>query len=103
MLDPKRTILRLILIAIVAVALGTAGYMVIEKWSLGDALYMTAITLSTVGFGEVNKLNTAGRLFTVLLFFSEAVYFFISSAGWLSTLCQSIWNSNGIECGLSIW
>ena len=69
MLDPKKTILRLILIAIVAVALGTAVYIVIEKWSLGDALYMTAITLSTVGFGEVNKLNTAGRLFTVLLIF----------------------------------
>jgi hypothetical protein len=36
MLNSKRTILRLILIAVVAVALGTAGYMVIEKWSWGD-------------------------------------------------------------------
>lgn len=43
---------------------GTAGYMLLEGWGLGDAVYMTIITLSTVGFGEVRPLTQAGRWFT---------------------------------------
>ncbi len=46
---------------------GVAGYMVIEGWSLLDSFYMTAITLSTVGYGEVHPLDPAGRIFTVVL------------------------------------
>ena len=44
---------------------GTIGYMVIEGWSLTDALYMTVITLSTVGYGEVQRLSPTGRIFTI--------------------------------------
>jgi len=50
--------------------IGTLGYIYIENYSLTDALYMTAITLSTVGFGEVSPLSPAGRLFTSGLIFS---------------------------------
>lgn len=39
----------------------------LEGWHLFDALYMTIITLSTVGFGEVRSLSPAGRVFTALL------------------------------------
>lgn len=46
---------------------GTTGYMLIEGWSFIDALYMTVITIATVGFGEVHKLTTGGRVFTVFL------------------------------------
>lgn len=46
---------------------GTTGYMLIEGWSFIDALYMTVITIGTVGFQEVHKLSTAGRVFTVFL------------------------------------
>lgn len=46
---------------------GTAGYCVIEGWSPFDALYMTVITLTTVGFGEIHPLSTAGRVFTMVL------------------------------------
>lgn len=46
---------------------GITGYMVIEGYGFVDALYMTVITLSTVGFGEVTELSEVGRLFTVLL------------------------------------
>ncbi|MCB0430186.1 MAG: potassium channel protein [Flavobacteriales bacterium] len=47
--------------------IGVAGYMIIEGMQLLDALYMTVITVSTVGFREVNELSSGGRLFTVLL------------------------------------
>lgn len=46
---------------------GTVGYIVIENYSLVDALYMTVITVSTVGFGEVHTLSAEGRLFTAVL------------------------------------
>jgi voltage-gated potassium channel len=49
------------------VALGTLGYVVIERWSAFDALYMTVITLTTVGYLEVHPLSTAGRVFTMVL------------------------------------
>ena len=46
---------------------GAAGFVLLEGWSWIDALYMSVITVSTVGFGEVQELSPAGRLFTVLL------------------------------------
>jgi voltage-gated potassium channel len=55
----------LVLTAIAAI--GTCGYMVLEDWRFTDALYMTVITLSTVGFGEVSPLSPEGRFFTTLL------------------------------------
>lgn len=45
-------------------AVGTAGYILIEGYSLAEAFYMTVITLSTVGFAEVRPLGPAGRMFT---------------------------------------
>ena len=46
---------------------GTAGYMIIEDWRFLDALYMTIITISTVGYREVNQVSDIGRLFTIFL------------------------------------
>src|SRR6266545_3771509 len=51
----------------VSIAIGTLGYMLIEGWSLSDALYMTVSTLATVGFGEVRPLDEVGRAWTILL------------------------------------
>lgn len=48
---------------------GTIGYMLIEGWDWDDAFYMTAITVSTVGFGEIWPLSPEGRLFTIALIF----------------------------------
>lgn len=47
--------------------IGTIGYVLIEGWNGFDSFYMTVITISTVGFGEVHELSTAGRLFTSFL------------------------------------
>ena len=46
---------------------GTLGYVWLEGWPLGDSLYMTMITITTVGFGEVRPLSPEGRQFTILL------------------------------------
>jgi voltage-gated potassium channel len=51
----------------VTIAAGTAGYMVIEGAGLFDALYMTVITITTVGYAEHVPLSTAGRAFTMAL------------------------------------
>jgi voltage-gated potassium channel len=44
---------------------GVAGYMLIEGWSFLDALYMTVLTLTTVGYREVRPLDTSGKIFTI--------------------------------------
>jgi voltage-gated potassium channel len=62
-----RRLLPVILLVTFIIFFGTAGYMLIERWSFLDSLYMTIITLSTVGFKEVGELSTGGRLFTIIL------------------------------------
>jgi len=57
-------------ISILIIAAGTIGYMMIEGWPFVDALYMTVITISTVGFKEVNQVGEGGRIFTMFLVFS---------------------------------
>ncbi len=62
-----RRIFVLVMISMLLVAFGTAGYMCVENYSFIEALYMTVITLSTVGFDEVRTLDNAGRIFTMIL------------------------------------
>ena len=62
-------ILRGAFILAVILLVGTAGYMIIEKWSFFDSLYMTVITITTVGFHEVRKVSNGGRLFTIVIIF----------------------------------
>ncbi len=54
-----------ILVLASVLILGSAGYMLIEGWSAFDSLYMTVITVGTVGFAEVEPLSEAGRAFTI--------------------------------------
>ena len=63
-------ILKGFIILIVILLIGSTGYMAIEKWNFLDALYMTVITITTVGFREVAKVSEAGRIFTIFIIFS---------------------------------
>jgi voltage-gated potassium channel len=59
--------------------IGAVGYMLIEHMSVLDAFYMSVMTISTVGFGEVKPLSPGGRLFTIGLIVtgvSTAAYMF---------------------------
>ncbi|MBP8646250.1 MAG: potassium channel protein [Syntrophobacteraceae bacterium] len=62
-----RHILTLFALLVLLISFGTTGYMLLEKFSLLDGLYMTIITLTTVGFGEVKPLQPVGRIFTIVL------------------------------------
>ena len=70
----------LLLIPAALVAGGTFGYWVIEKdYSLFDSLYMTVVTLTTVGYEEVHPLSTGGRVFTILLLLVGVFTFFFTA------------------------
>jgi len=58
-----------ILLAIIV--LGVTGYMLIEGDNFLNSLYMTVITISTVGFGEIHKLSIPGKIFTMFLILSS--------------------------------
>ena len=65
----KRLIFALIFITCVVIA-GSAGYMLIEGWSCLDSLYMTIITIASVGYKEIHDLSANGRIFTIILIIS---------------------------------
>ncbi len=64
---PFRKIYFAVYLFTLAMVTGTAGFMIIEHYTLLEAMYMTVITLSTVGYGEVHPLGNAGRIFTMVL------------------------------------
>ena len=73
--------------------MGSLGYMAIEKYDFVDALYMTVITISTVGFKEANPLDFQGKIFTIILIFtSVGIYGYI-----LSVITDYISNTNLME------
>lgn len=56
-----------VVLLIIVIAGGTIGYSLIEGWSFNESLYMTFITATTVGFGEVRPLSVPGQQFTIIL------------------------------------
>ncbi len=60
----------MIVLLFILIFIGALGYMLIEDLGFIDSIYMTVITVSTVGFREVRDLSVEGKLFTILLIFS---------------------------------
>ncbi len=68
-------------LSLLFLVVGSVGYMMIEGWSLTDALYMTVITISTVGYSEVHSMTQAGRVFTIfLVFFGVAFFLYVAGS-----------------------
>ena len=63
-------VIRGVIVMLLVLAAGTAWFAVVEGYTVLDALYMTVITVSTVGFREVHDLDTSGRIFVVVLIIS---------------------------------
>jgi voltage-gated potassium channel len=66
-MEHKNRYIKLILTLILLFTSGTLGYVIIEGWSFFDALYMTVMTVMTVGWNEAATLSTNGRIFTLIL------------------------------------
>lgn len=64
----SNTLKRLLLvigILVIIIAAGTSGFMAVEKLSFIDAFYLTMVTITTVGYGDVVAQTTAGRLLSI--------------------------------------
>jgi len=66
-MDTRRRFLWVAYTLFMVIGIGVIGYTYIEGWPWLDALYMTVITLATVGYGEVHGLSNAGMIFSIVL------------------------------------
>lgn len=86
----KKKLYTAFLLLIIVLAIGVVGYMSISGDSFIDALYMTVITISTVGFGLVHPLSQEGKIFTIfLIFLSVILYGYI-----IKVITENIANGN---------
>ena len=69
-------IIRAFILSWILFFISVTGYMIIEKWNFLDAVYMTAITVTTAGFMEVHEMSSAGRIFTSIILIAGVGYFF---------------------------
>lgn len=75
----KKIFISIVILCLI-LTFGTSGYMLIEGSSLIDAVYMTVISITTVGFSEVIPLSGAGKFFTMILIFGGVgLFLFIVS------------------------
>lgn len=68
-MEDKRKLKFIFVVFALLLIFGTLGYMILLKVSLVDALYMTVITISTVGFGEVGTTSDLSELFSIIMIF----------------------------------
>ncbi|MDP7034972.1 MAG: potassium channel protein [Planctomycetota bacterium] len=87
--DIHRFLIFLLLIVLI-LGMGTAGYSWIEDWPLAESLYMTVITVTTVGYGEIPApLSPNGRHFTMFLIFSGILTISVGVSVLTSVLVES--------------
>ncbi|MEE8638239.1 MAG: potassium channel protein [Candidatus Margulisiibacteriota bacterium] len=69
-MNPFKRLMPPAIILLIILAVGVAGYTLIEGWSFLEATYMVVITLFTVGFKEVHELSALGRILTMIIIVS---------------------------------
>ena len=67
---------------------GTLGFILIEHYPVFDAFYMTLITISTVGYGEVHPLSYAGRIFNSFLIFFGVTVMLLAVGGMTQAIIE---------------
>ncbi len=73
--EGNRKIIIAAILLVIIISTGVFGYMIIEEFDMIDSIYMTIITLTTVGFGEVHPLSPKGKIFTAVLSFISLGFF----------------------------
>lgn len=71
----KSKLQKAIILLVSLITIGVIGYMMFSGYSFVDAIYMTVITISTVGFSEVHPLNDGEKVFTIFLITTSIVIF----------------------------
>ncbi len=56
-----------LILTVITMMVGTMGYVIIDGFTIMDAIYQTGVTFTTVGFGEIAPISNAGRIFTITL------------------------------------
>ncbi|MGE5255479.1 MAG: potassium channel family protein [Hyphomicrobiales bacterium] len=80
-MSPPRHFLIIVVLLVFTVTSGTVGFKVIEGWGFMDALYMTIITIATVGYQEIHPLGEAGRIFNMgLIFFGLGTTTYVAAS-----------------------
>ena len=87
-LEALRRVRGAILALVSIVTVGVLGYMVFEGWSFLDALYMTVITLTTVGYKEVRELDTSGQLWTMALLIAGVGTLFYTAVSFVELVVE---------------
>ena len=82
-----------VFLLVVILFVGVSGYKIISGYSWVDALYMTVITMTTVGFGEVVPLDNQSKIFTIFLILASVVI--VGYA--LSIITEYILSKNDVE------
>lgn len=86
-MDTRRRIRSGVLILATVAVVGTGWFWFVEEWSFVDSLYMTVVTVSTVGFAEIRPLDSSGQLFTiVLIVFGVGAVLYSLAAVWAEVL-----------------
>lgn len=89
---PKNRLTRRLLFILFAIsgtlAAGTIGFTLIEHYPPFDAFYMTLITMTTVGYGEIHPLSHAGRVFNSFLIFFGVTIIFIAMGAMTQTIIE---------------
>ena len=78
---------------VAVLAFGVLGYWLIADYSWVEAFYMTIITVTTVGFGEIRPLGTEGKVFTVILIILSVFIFAFA----LSVITEYILSRNSLQ------
>ena len=71
----KSKIDKIALLVILIIAIGIVGYMGLSGYNFVDALYMTVITVTTVGFGELQPFSPEEKIFTIFLILTSIIIF----------------------------
>ena len=69
----KSRLYKAIFFSLLILSFGIGGYQIFFDYSFIDALYMTVITITTIGFGEVHPFGAEEKIFTVILILSGQV------------------------------